>query len=183
MAQELPVGWLSEIEAACLAELATDQLVLEVGAYAGRSTVAMARTAHHVLSLDHHRGSREHQAGEQYHDPQFVDPDTDVFTTFPAFALALERHGVAHKVSILLADCAIGLHLLERIFTFAFIDAGHDFSMVKRDAALVQFLVEPEGAIAFHDFGIYPGVTTAVIDFADGRKIEMPAESLAVIRL
>jgi len=54
--------------------------LLEVGAYCGKSTIylgAAARQADSTLfSLDHHRGSKEHQAGEEFHDERVVDSDT-----------------------------------------------------------------------------------------------------------
>ncbi|MGH3238675.1 MAG: class I SAM-dependent methyltransferase, partial [Streptosporangiaceae bacterium] len=52
--------------------------VLEVGSYCGKSTVYLAAAAsavgQPVVTIDHHRGSEEHQPGWEYHDPQLVDP-------------------------------------------------------------------------------------------------------------
>src|SRR5580658_3273336 len=54
--------------------------VLEIGSYCGKSTIylaAAARTAGQlVVTVDHHRGSEEHQPGWEYHDPALVDPAT-----------------------------------------------------------------------------------------------------------
>src|SRR4029077_11328726 len=52
----LPEGWLTSAEAAALAEIAAGKTVLEIGAWLGRSTVALARSARLVVSVDHHHG-------------------------------------------------------------------------------------------------------------------------------
>ena len=49
---------------------------LEVGSYCGKSTIYLGSAAKdaggHVFALDHHRGSEEHQLGEEYHDPELM---------------------------------------------------------------------------------------------------------------
>src|SRR4029077_15222095 len=52
-----PSGWFTWEECDLLADWARDKLILELGVYLGRSTVAMARTARHVVSVDHFQGS------------------------------------------------------------------------------------------------------------------------------
>jgi hypothetical protein len=49
-------GWLHHAEGKALAEMARGKRVLEVGSYCGLSTVCMARTAKHVVSVDPHDG-------------------------------------------------------------------------------------------------------------------------------
>ena len=50
--------------------------VLEVGSYCGKSTIYLAAAARRagqpVVTVDHHRGSEEHQPGWEYHDPGLV---------------------------------------------------------------------------------------------------------------
>ena len=52
--------------------------VLEIGSYCGKSTIYLAAGARAagqlVVTVDHHRGSEEHQPGWEYHDPGLVDP-------------------------------------------------------------------------------------------------------------
>ena len=70
-------GFLAPEEGADLAVLAREAgalgPVLEIGTYCGKSALYIgpaARDAGTVLyTLDHHRGSEEHQPGEEYHDP------------------------------------------------------------------------------------------------------------------
>ncbi|MGI8941593.1 MAG: class I SAM-dependent methyltransferase [Actinomycetota bacterium] len=77
--------------------------LLEVGAYCGKSTIylgAAARQADSTLfSLDYHRGSEEHQAGDESHDQRVVDSDTGLVDTLPHWrrtvaAAGLEATGV-----------------------------------------------------------------------------------------
>src|ERR1700684_2567891 len=54
--------------------------VLEVGSYCGKSTIYLAAAARAVgqlvVTVDHHRGSEEHQPGWEYHDPALGRPGT-----------------------------------------------------------------------------------------------------------
>ncbi|MCA1703491.1 MAG: class I SAM-dependent methyltransferase, partial [Actinobacteria bacterium] len=58
--------------------------LLEVGSYCGKSAIYLgtaARDAGTILySIDHHRGSEEHQPGEGFHDPRLVDDEGRVDT-------------------------------------------------------------------------------------------------------
>ena len=74
-------GFLPAVEGFRLHELAVIGArvgpCLEVGSYCGRSTVylgAACQAAGQLLfAVDHHRGSEEHQAGEEYHDAALFD--------------------------------------------------------------------------------------------------------------
>ena len=52
--------------------------LLEVGSWMGKSALYLAaaarETGRQVVTVDHHRGSEEHQPGWEYHDPSLVDP-------------------------------------------------------------------------------------------------------------
>jgi hypothetical protein len=49
-------GWLTPDEGQALMNLAHGAVVLELGAYRGRSTIALASVAKRVVSVDWHRG-------------------------------------------------------------------------------------------------------------------------------
>lgn len=53
---------------------------VEIGTYAGRSTVLLGEAARaagaRIVTVDHHRGSEEHQEGWEYHDAELVDAHT-----------------------------------------------------------------------------------------------------------
>jgi predicted O-methyltransferase YrrM len=182
---ELPAGWLSEAEAEALASLATGKTVLEVGSWLGRSTVAMARTAALVVSVDHHRGSLEHQA-EPYKDPVLRDPVSGDYSTLRRFVANLEESGVRDRVVPIVAPFASVAPLLERIFDFAFIDAQHDYQSVMDDAGLAWGCVKHGGPLVFHDYGEWSGVVSAVAALQRHWRasLEVPAgTTLAVLHI
>ena len=37
------------------------------------------------ISVDHHRGSEEHQLGQEYHDPEEYDERLNRINTYPSF--------------------------------------------------------------------------------------------------
>src|SRR5205814_1611623 len=61
--------------------------LLEVGTYCGKSAVYLGAAARQggaiLLTVDHHRGSDENQAGWEHHDPTVVDPRTGRMDTLP----------------------------------------------------------------------------------------------------
>ncbi|HSU00298.1 MAG TPA: class I SAM-dependent methyltransferase, partial [Geodermatophilus sp.] len=61
--------------------------LLEVGSWMGRSALYLAaaarETGRQVVTVDHHRGSEEHQPGWEYHDPSLVDPAVGLLDTLP----------------------------------------------------------------------------------------------------
>ena len=90
-------GFLDPQEGAALHEhcLATAALgpCLEVGSYCGKSTVylgaAAKKTNSIVYAVDHHRGSEEHQLGEEYHDPDLYDSSAELMDSFREFRKAM----------------------------------------------------------------------------------------------
>ncbi len=72
--------------------------VLEIGSYCGKSTIYLAAAARGagqmVVTVDHHRGSEEHQSGWEYHDPRLVDPGTGRLATLPRLRATLAAAGL-----------------------------------------------------------------------------------------
>jgi len=177
---ELPEGWLTEAEVSVLQGLARNQLVLEIGSWLGRSTVAMAQVALHVVSVDHHRGSPEHEGDERLRAGK----------TLVQFISNLEEWKVRSKVSV----CVLDSHFL-RLFRSAqfdgvFVDGAHDFGSATRDGTEALRLVRTGGWVAFHDYHAlegkqgYPPVGVAVRTLLGGRySIVLPeGTSLGIVR-
>ena len=82
-------GFLDPDEGEALYELCAEVCArgpcLEVGSYCGKSTVYLGsacRSRGGVLyAVDHHRGSEEHQLGEEYHAADLYDADEGVMGT------------------------------------------------------------------------------------------------------
>jgi hypothetical protein len=162
-----------------LAQLARDATVLEIGAYFGRSTIAMASGATVVHSIDPHRGG----------PPESPD-------TLAPFLENLTRHGVRDRVLVHVGPSAEIASLFEpECFDMAFVDAMHQRPDVDIDLALSARCVRPGGSLALHDYGRdgvyvgedwYPfGVTEAVAEFVALTGCDTPevVDSLAVLRV
>lgn len=161
---EIP-GWLHHSEGKRLAELATDKDVFEIGSFAGRSTVCLARTAKHVTAVDYFdgRGTPEPR------------------NTRGEFLANLKRYGVADKVQICHPDMSPPLS----DYDLAFIDGAHDFESVQSDIEKCIEALKPDGLLVFHDYDhpSHPGVKQAVdLLLADGGELISTTETLAVCR-
>ncbi len=138
---------------AALAATATGPL-LEIGSYCGVSAIYLgsaAREAGSVLfSIDHHRGSEEHQPGEAYHDRRLTDPDGRV-DTLPTFRRTLERAGLLHWVVPMVAASSVVARHWATPLGLVFIDGGHSPEAAAADYAGWAGHVAPGGLLAIHD--------------------------------
>lgn len=174
-----PDGWLTLAEIRQLKEMSRNGVVLEVGAYVGRSTVALAEAAFHVVSVDHHQGSLEHQLGQPQHDERYYQ------RTLPALMANIEARALRSKVSICVMDSAWLWLFRPSAFDFAFVDASHDYECVLRDGRLALGLVRPGAYLAFHDYDSeWREVRAAVDALAQGAdlKVEKGADSIGLVR-
>lgn len=165
---DLPLGWLSDAEAAWLAEQAVGKTVLEVGTYLGRSTVAMARVAECVVTIDHHAGPPQDAAG----------------TTLLRFLENVNHFAVSETVIPIVAGFERVHRFLQPVFELAFIDGAHDGISVLRDAKAAHGLVRPGSQLLFHDYGVHVGVTSGVHELARRWQTTykvVPQTSIAVI--
>ena len=123
-----PSGWFTWEECDLLAEWARDKLILELGVYLGRSTVAMARTAKHVVSVDHFQGSPL----ENWYKPE---------DSLIRCRENLLRYGVSRRVTLMVADFS-DLHAFglfgHREFDGVLVDGAHDLASVVRDSEIAM---------------------------------------------
>src|SRR5215469_2227189 len=119
-AAEAATGFMPVAEGLALCETAESYApvgpVLEVGSYCGKSAIylvagvrgARARgVRQQVVTVDHHRGSEEHQPGWDYHDPTLVDPATGRIDTLPRLRATLAAAGVEDDVVAIVGRSAI----------------------------------------------------------------------------
>lgn len=159
----LPDGWLTEVEADALAALAKGKRVLELGAYKGRSTIALATTAREVVSVDWHKGDanidRETANGAGYNTlPEFLENIKD----YPNITPLVSR---TEDVAPLLVD---------QTFDMVWIDANHTFTAVQHDWTLARSF--KPAIIAIHDWGLFqiaPAMTA--LSYAPNRVIDTVA--------
>jgi predicted O-methyltransferase YrrM len=124
-------GWLTDAEAECLARLAAGKNVLELGAWLGRSTVTLASTAEHVVSVDWHKGDESAGFGD----------------TLPGYWDAVRN---LDNVTMVVGRFEFVLPLFAPRFALTFVDGAHDHDSVVRDACLAVAVTH--GKVVFHDF-------------------------------
>ena len=152
-------GFLPEDEALGLyrAALAGARVgpLLEVGTYCGRSTLLLAEAARQhgtvVVTVDHHRGSEEHQPGEGFHDPELTDPETGRVDTLPAFRRTIARAGLEEHVVAVVAPSATAAGVWGGQVGMVFIDGGHSEPAARADLDGWSPHVAPGGLLVIHD--------------------------------
>lgn len=134
---------------------------LEVGSYCGKSTVylgeACRRGGRTLFAVDHHRGSEEHQRGEEYHDPDLFDAGTGLMDSFRVFRRTLKSAGLEEVVVPLVTSSTVAARDWRTPLGMVFIDGGHSFEAARSDYESWAHHVLPHGILAIHD--IFPDPT------------------------
>jgi MMP 1-O-methyltransferase len=129
--------------------------VLEIGSYCGKSTIYLAAAARAagqvVVTLDHHRGSEEHQPGWEYHDPHLVDRATGRLDTLPSLRATLAAAGLEENVVVVVGRSADVARLWGTPLGLVFIDGGHTDAAAITDYEGWAPWVAQGGALAIHD--------------------------------
>jgi predicted O-methyltransferase YrrM len=174
--------------------VATDHLpsvVVEVGAYCGRSTLYLAAgvvsssavrsgvvssgaaapggwptdgpalAPPAIFSVDHHHGSEENQVGWEHHDSSLVDPSTGRLETLGTWRSNTVRAGVEDLVVGVVGDSQLVAAHWSSPIGLLFIDGGHGDEPAWADYRGWAPHVHPGGLLAIHD--VFP-------DPADGGR-------------
>ncbi len=168
-AAEEAEGFMPAAEGRALYEAAAEYCrrgpVLEIGSYCGKSTIYLAAAASAagqlVVTVDHHRGSEEHQPGWEYHDPRLVDAATGRLDTLPRLRGTLAAAGVEDHVVVVVGRSADVAGLWRVPLGMVFIDGGHTEQAAVTDYEGWAPWVAPGGVLAIHD--VFP-------DPADGGR-------------
>jgi len=155
-------GFLPEEEGMHLYELAREASrigpCLEIGSYCGKSAVYIATGCREngrvLFSIDHHRGSEEHQPGEEYHDRELFDPDIGLMDSFKAFRKTIAEAGLEESVVPIVARSEVVARCWETPLGMVFIDGGHSLEAAMADYTAWASKVLPGGYLAIHD--IFP---------------------------
>lgn len=152
-------GFMADEETVRLYELAREASrfgpCLEIGSYCGRSAAYLGwgcREAGGILfSIDHHEGSEEQQPGQEYFDPDLLDPVTGRIDTFPIFRKTLRELSLEETVIPIVSRSTVVARCWKTPLSLIFIDGGHTFETAFTDySAWVSHLI-PGGYLAIHD--------------------------------
>lgn len=150
----MPQDEARALYAAALRATAIGDLV-EIGTYLGKSAILLAAAARAggrmLLTVDHHRGSEEHQPGWEYHDPDLVDPSVGLIDTLPSARRALALAGVEDSVLLVVGRSAEVARRWPGRPGFVFIDGGHTDEAAQADYAGWAPKLLPGGLLAIHD--------------------------------
>jgi predicted O-methyltransferase YrrM len=150
--------------------------LLEVGTYCGKSAIylgAAARSTGTVaISVDHHRGSEENQAGWADHDVELVDARTGRMDTLPFARRTIADAGLDDVVVLVVAASVTAAAAWSTPLALLFIDGGHGEAVAWADYRAWTPKVAPGGTLAIHD--VFP-------DPADGGRppFELYCDALA----
>jgi predicted O-methyltransferase YrrM len=131
---------------------------LEIGSYCGKSTVylgAACQGRNNILyAVDHHRGSEEHQFGEEYHDPDLFDADAGLVDSFKEFRKTVHRAGLEDTVVPIVSSSTVASRYWATPLGMVFIDGGHSMKAAMCDYRSWVGHIMPGGILAIHD--IFP---------------------------
>lgn len=152
-------GYLDEAEGLRLYELAREHgrlgPVVEIGSYCGKSSVYLGAGAQAagstLVCVDHHRGSEEHQPGEEYHDPSLFDADAGRMDTLRELRKTLRLAGLEDTAALLVTSSVTASRLWSTPLGMVFIDGGHSFPAAHADYDGWHSKVAKGGVLAIHD--------------------------------
>jgi len=128
---------------------------MEIGSYCGKSTVYLGSAAKAnnstVFAVDHHRGSEEHQLGEEYHDPDLYDSSIELMDSFKAFRTSMRRAQLEDTVVPIVAPTTVAAKHWHSPLGMLFIDGGHSMQAALNDYRCWAGQIEKGGILAIHD--------------------------------
>lgn len=162
-------GFMPEAEGLLLHRWARNRLphgvVVEVGTYCGKSAIYLGAAAREVggivVTVDHHRGSEENQAGWEHHDATLVDAASGLMDTLPVARRTLERAGLEDVVVPIVGRSRTVSALWRTPLSMLFVDGGHAEEHAHADYCGWAPWIVPGGALVIHD--VFP-------DPADGGR-------------
>ncbi len=129
-------------------------LLVEIGTYCGKSTVYLGHAARvaggHVVTVDHHRGSEEHQEGWEYHDRSLVD-ENGKLDTLPELRRTLASTGLEDVVTAVVGRSADVACWWRTPIDVLFIDGGHTDEAAQADFDGWSPWVRAGGVLLIHD--------------------------------
>lgn len=156
---EAATGFMPTEEGLALFDTTTDYLgtgiAVEIGSYCGKSTVFLGSAAQltggTVVTVDHHRGSEEHQEGWEYHDTSLVDPTTGKFDTLGRFRATITAAGLDESVVAVVGRSAAVARFWRSPIDVLFIDGGHTDEAATTDYEGWSPWIRQGGVLLIHD--------------------------------
>lgn len=125
---------------------ASNGVILEIGSFKGRSTIALAKASE--KAGDSHTGL---WAVDPFTSPTETCPDLEVPSSYPEFCDNLSRAGVTDQVQVFQGFSYDLAPTWKEKIRFLWIDGDHTYQGAKTDFDLFAPFLEDGAIIAFHD--------------------------------
>ena len=128
--------------------------ILEIGTYCGKSSIYLSFGANknnqYVFTIDHHKGSEEHQINQEYFDDEIYDMLNDRVNTFPLLVENINKLRIKNIVPIIGESIEVSSFWKSKI-SMLFIDGGHSFESANSDYECWESKIVNGGCLVIHD--------------------------------
>ena len=129
--------------------------LLEVGTFCGKSSIYLGLAAKEqnqvVFTIDHHKGSEEHQLNEEYFDSEIYDESLNSVNTFPLFLKNIRIFDLEDSVIPIVSSSASVAKGWNKNLGMVFIDGSHSLESVTLDYESWGSHIKNGGALVIHD--------------------------------
>lgn len=129
--------------------------LLEIGSFCGKSSIYLGLAAKEknqvVFTIDHHKGSEEHQLNEEYFDPEIYDEKLGRVNTVPLMQANLQLFDESKWVVPILTNANTIASSWATELGLLFIDGSHTEKSAMNDYDNWCSKLHPQGALVIHD--------------------------------
>ena len=129
--------------------------LLEIGSFCGKSSIYLGLAAKGknqvVFTIDHHKGSEEHQLNEEYFDPEIYDESLNSVNTFPLFLKNIRIFDLEDSVIPIVSSSASVAKGWNKNLGMVFIDGSHSLESATLDYESWGSHIKNGGALVIHD--------------------------------
>ena len=104
-----------------------------------------------LYTIDHHKGSEEHQLNEEYFDEEIYDYELNEVNTFPLFKKNIGAYNLTDTVIPIVSTSAIAAKGWNKSLGLVFIDGSHSLESATLDYESWQAFILKGGALVIHD--------------------------------
>ncbi len=129
------------------------KVIVEVGSWTGRTALALAQHRCVVHCIDHWQGNKSDRLGA-------IAKENDVYECFMRNTSHIRNSIIPHTglSAVIAAEWDLPADLV-------FIDAEHTYESCKADTLAWLPHLKPGGFMAWHDYGVFDGVTDFLNEF------------------
>ncbi len=104
-----------------------------------------------VFTIDHHKGSEEHQLNEEYFDSEIFDYSLNAVNTFPLFIKNIRAFDLEDTVIPIVSSSASVAKGWNKNLGMVFIDGSHSLESATLDYESWESHIKNGGALVIHD--------------------------------